>query len=354
MTTRRILLSTSVRLLAVLMAISVAAQQQEAPNDVPTIAKRALSAVVLIVAQDASGRPQRQGSGFVVTTDGKVVTNFHVIDGMTSAVVKFSDGAFYQVAGVTAADPDKDLAVLKIDAIGRVFPVLPLGDSERVEVGEKVLALGSPLGFENTLSDGIISAIREFGGRKWLQTTAPVSPGSSGGALLDTSGRVVGVMALSWRLRDLDIPIGQNINFAIPINSLLPLLRNAVPKPLSAMATSDSPSRTAPKPLSAIEGTYTGVWESTKFAASGAAAMTVSIEAGTVRAEIFLTGGQVSKATLVGTASQLDQNVWTVELKAEKLSLTAKGIFRSGSFVGDYRYRRALMVDRGQWILRKN
>lgn len=191
-------------------------------DQIPEITSRALPAVVLVVAFDKSGQEVGQGSGFVVTHDGKVVTNYHVIENAFSAIIKSPSGAFYPVQGILGLDQDNDLVVLK--ASGKDFPILPLGNSASVRVGEQVIAIGSPLALEGTVSNGIVSAMREIkdGKLKVIQATAPISPGSSGGALLNLKGEVVGVT--SYHLMP-----GENINFAIIVDYLTPLLgSNAV------------------------------------------------------------------------------------------------------------------------------
>jgi S1-C subfamily serine protease len=99
-----------------------------------------------VIVRDQTGRELGTGSGFVVSSDGKVVTNYHVlhISGTTQAEARFTDGASYQVQSVLATDPNKDLAVLKLQAIGKEFQVVHLGDSDHVQIGEHVLAIGSP------------------------------------------------------------------------------------------------------------------------------------------------------------------------------------------------------------------
>jgi Trypsin-like peptidase domain len=179
--------------------------------DVPT----ALKSVASVVVYDKTDKAIGQGSGFFVDSEGKLVTNFHVIKMAASAVVKCADGGFYQVAGVLATDEKNDLAVLKVS--GKDFKVLSLADSNAVRVGDKVLAIGSPLGLEETVSDGLISGIREIEGVRVFQTTAAISPGSSGGALLNVHGQVVGVTAFQ-------LTAGQSLNFAVPANYLKPLL----------------------------------------------------------------------------------------------------------------------------------
>jgi len=204
--------------------ITVAPQAPSQKKDIPTVTRETIKAVVLVVASDKTGAEIRQGSGFLIAKDGKVITNYHVIERAQTVVIKFSNGAFYFIEGLLAADKEKDIAVLK--ASGKDFPVVHLGNSEGVQVGEEVIAIGSPLALEATVSNGIISAIRESEeeNRKIFQTTAPISSGSSGGPLLNLNGEVIGITTFQ-------LARGQNLNFAIPINDAKPLLvaRSLIP-----------------------------------------------------------------------------------------------------------------------------
>ncbi|MGB7080890.1 MAG: trypsin-like peptidase domain-containing protein, partial [Candidatus Acidiferrales bacterium] len=203
---------------AIFLVASLAAAQSIPPQkSIPAIAKAANGAVVSIVMSDKDGNPIAQGSGFIVSKDGLIVTNYHVIAEGTSAVVKLPDGAFYLVDGVLASDKARDIAVIK--AHGEKFRTLALGDSDRVQVGQEVVAIGNPLSLESTVSNGIVSSIRaiEEEGGKYLQITAPISPGSSGGPLFNMAGQVIGVTTMYLKG-------GENLNFAIPINDAKPLL----------------------------------------------------------------------------------------------------------------------------------
>jgi hypothetical protein len=162
---------------------------------------------------DKDGHPLAQGSGFLVSKNGHVVTNYHVIKNGASAVIKLPDGAFFVVDGVLASNKDRDVAIIK--AHGNNFRPLTLGDSNRLQVGEEVVAIGNPLSLESTVSNGIVSAIRtvEEEGGKFVQITAPISPGSSGGPLFNMAGEVVGITTSH-------LIGGQNLNFAIPINDV--------------------------------------------------------------------------------------------------------------------------------------
>src|SRR5215831_16875863 len=182
--------------------------------DIPATAKK----VVSVLVQGIPGAPDVQGSGFFVDSHGTLVTNHHVVEEASSALVKTSDGAYYPVEGVLADDAEHDLAVLKVK--GRNFALLLLGDSSKVRLGDRVIAIGSPLGLESTVSDGIVSGLREEGDSEVVQTTAPISPGSSGGVLLNSRGEVIGVTTFFSRE-------GQNLNFAIPSNNIRPLLMSS-------------------------------------------------------------------------------------------------------------------------------
>ena len=179
------------RYMAAVPLLLAAMSAQNAPTtnkgrhlDIPAISRKANGSIVSIVMSNKDGHPIAQGSGFLISKDGQVVTNYHVIKNGTSAVVKLPDGAFFPVDGVLASDKDRDVAIIK--AHGNDFRTLTLGDSDRLQVGEEVVAIGSPLSLESTVSNGIVSAIRtvEDEGGKFVQITAPISPGSSGGPLL--------------------------------------------------------------------------------------------------------------------------------------------------------------------------
>jgi serine protease Do len=155
-----------------------------------------------------------KGSGFIVSKEGHVLTNNHVVEGADKITVTLSDGRQFD-AKIVGRDPTFDLAVIKITASD--LPVLPLGDSDAIQVGEWVVAIGNPFGLEHTVTVGVISAknrsIRagnlSFDG--FLQTDAAINPGNSGGPLLDLDGKVVGINTAI-------IPYAQGIGFAIPVN----------------------------------------------------------------------------------------------------------------------------------------
>ena len=191
----------------------------------PQIAEKALAATVYLEMQDSNGVPLGFGSGFFVG-DNLIATNYHVIEGAARGRAKLV-GQFstYTIEGVTATDKMNDLALLKVTMSG-INP-LPLGNSSDVKIGETVYVAGNPKGLEGTFSNGIISSRRDPYTKERLQMTAPISPGSSGGPVLNSKGEVIGVSFMT-------LVGGQNLNFAIPSRYLTELLTESKPaKPLA-------------------------------------------------------------------------------------------------------------------------
>lgn len=190
-------------------ALSLALLASVAAAMTPVEIKREYGdAVVMISTYSAAEDAVGLGSGFIVDPSGVIVTCYHVIDGANPAVVKLLNGASFQDIWVLGCDSARDVAVIKVK--GRGLPAVKLGNSDDVEVGERLVAIGNPKGLENTVSDGLLSGVRELDGYSLLQMSAPISPGSSGGPVFNSSGRVVGIAAAT--LRD-----GQNLNFCVPI-----------------------------------------------------------------------------------------------------------------------------------------
>jgi S1-C subfamily serine protease len=186
---------------------------------VATSVERVQDAVVFITAHADGRRGGRSGtgSGFLVTPDGYLLTNSHVVHAATAVEVSRPDGTSSQ-AELVGDDPDTDLAVLRIGS-SRALPHAELGDSSRLRVGQIAIAIGSPLGFTHTVTSGIVSALgrslRSSVGRMMdnvIQTDAALNPGNSGGPLLDSRGRVIGVNTAI-------IPGAQAICFAVAVSS---------------------------------------------------------------------------------------------------------------------------------------
>ncbi|HEX7551834.1 MAG TPA: trypsin-like peptidase domain-containing protein, partial [Candidatus Methylomirabilis sp.] len=169
-------------------------------------------------------RTHSLGSGFIIRADGYVVTNNHVVDGATEVTVKLSDGRQFP-AKVIGRDSKTDLTLLKIDANN--LPTVAFGDSDALQVGEPVMAIGNPFGLEGTVTTGIVSAkgrvIGEGPYDNFIQTDASINPGNSGGPLVNAEGQVVGIDTAIYSQSGGSVGIG----FAIPINvakTILPQL----------------------------------------------------------------------------------------------------------------------------------
>jgi hypothetical protein len=195
------------------------AEPQRGPLSGTTIFEQVAPSVVRVEVWDSIGRRISQGSGFVVSEEGLIATNHHVIRGGSMARVVFANGSIARVIRVSRMDPEADLALLQAEPHN--VPALRLASDGLPSPGTVVYAIGTPLGFTNTLSDGLISGHRQLDGKNtFLQTTAPISPGSSGGPLLTEDGKVVGVTTLTRTN-------GQNLNFAVPARRISQLLASA-------------------------------------------------------------------------------------------------------------------------------
>lgn len=265
------------------------------------IAKKAFPSVVMLVMEDSAGQPLSLGSGFFVRKD-ILATNLHVIEGAYGGYAKIVGAkAKYDINGYVAIDERRDLVLLKIkdvnspaikgdqlnfdaleedqlnfDALEEMIkdmnsppikgdiplverillkekdanapPVLRLGDSSKVEIGDEIFVVSNPQGLEGTFSKGIVSAIRIIGQDYLLQITAPISPGSSGGPVLNEQGKVIGVAVATFKG-------GQNLNFAIPSSYLSDLLESM--KPLKPLAKQNDAPKKAKSILSDLGGRST-------------------------------------------------------------------------------------------------
>jgi hypothetical protein len=179
------------------------------------IASDTFPATVLLVMEDTYGQPVSLGSGFFVR-DGIIATNLHVIEGARGGYAKIiGQKKSYNIDGIIKIDPKRDIALLAVSNVNA--PSLKLGDSDAVNIGDTIYAVGNPQGLEGTFSSGIISGIRQIDDDQLLQITAPISPGNSGGPVLNEQGQVIGIAVATYKS-------GQNLNFAVPINYLKPLL----------------------------------------------------------------------------------------------------------------------------------
>ena len=178
------------------------------------IAALAGSAFATIVAN--RGEPTEVfGSGFVVRSDGVIVTNLHIVEGAENVEVQLPNGQVFDDVDVLGADELRDILVLQIPTTG--LSALALGDDELVEVGEDIYVLGNPRGYEQTFSDGLISSRRTIGSVEYLQISAPISPGSSGGPVVNARGEAIAIATM-------EITDAQNLNLAVPTRYIYGIL----------------------------------------------------------------------------------------------------------------------------------
>ncbi len=231
--------------MAVVVRQSAAAEQQPDPpasgastpaavaakaidKSIQELAASAKKSVVVVTFTGRDGQRQGLGAGFIVSSDGLIATNLHVIGEARPIHVELHDGRKFDVASVQATERSQDLALLKIDA--NDLPALPLGNSDELQEGQPVIAIGNPLGLERSVVSGILSARREIEGRAMLQIALPIERGNSGGPLLDLQGRVHGLLTLKSLKTE-------NLGFAIAVNALKPLLEKPNPIPMSRWLT---------------------------------------------------------------------------------------------------------------------
>jgi len=204
-------------LLALLLSASLGLNAANEAPDLRALAKQTRPAVYLLVLQDEDGKTIGAGTGFLVSSDGLLVTNQHVVAESHTIIAKAENGGLFPVTRIIATDPRNDLALIQFDA--KDLPFLTLAPDGLAEAGTRIAIIGSPLGLEGTLTEGIVSARRRLPKEKRdvLQISAPISQGSSGSPVLDSQGRVIGVA--SFLLQD-----GQALNFASPSEQLRKLL----------------------------------------------------------------------------------------------------------------------------------
>ncbi|MCI7768100.1 MAG: trypsin-like peptidase domain-containing protein [Oscillospiraceae bacterium] len=178
------------------------------------------SSVVMITIHNKRGKPVGSGSGIAIGKDGYILTNFHVTGtGGVFSVQLENDESIYRTSEIIKYHPELDLAVLRIDR--ELIPLKMFSGREELRRGQSVVAIGSPLGLFNTVSDGIISGFRKINGVEMIQFTAPISGGSSGGALLNMHGEVIGISTAGFSR-------GQNLNLAVSYKDIIPFIGNFI------------------------------------------------------------------------------------------------------------------------------
>jgi tetratricopeptide (TPR) repeat protein len=219
-----------------MLALCGAAEARAQEEYLPELVRRVKPSVVAIVTYDARGEKLSKGSGFFISSE-RVVTNRHVIDGAFKAEIHTTSGNAYNVKGVLAVDGEGDIALLQIDIGANIVNPLLMTRTSPQE-GESVVVVGNPLGLEGSVSNGIVSAVRDipnFG--RIIQITAPISSGSSGSPVINMQGQVIGVATL--QLTD-----GQSLNFAVPSDRVAALAVSAL-RTLSEVVSATKKSQRA-------------------------------------------------------------------------------------------------------------
>jgi S1-C subfamily serine protease len=280
------------------------------------------------------------GSGVLIHPAGVIVTNLHVVKGSSRATVKLATGDTYEEVAVVDFDARKDLVLLKVKAFD--LPSAELGDSDALAVGDAVFGIGAPQGLELTLSEGIVSGLRDSGdGYKLVQTTAAMSQGSSGGGLFDANGRLVGVT--SFRMSG-----GEGLNFAIPINYAKGMLATTAtidlaelkarteeaddPPPQRAAEEAEAPEPETPVPVLA----HAYISAQGKVAVVEQNGVHVTVRFGNPDGVIYgrssLTwspqnGGFVGLGALSTVCGSYDRRVWSAPIRDE-IYLSGEGVIR--------------------------
>ena len=250
------------------------------------------SAVFYIEVYDRNGTMLGSGSGVFISADGKALTNHHVVEDAYSAKIMTNDGKVYNVTGYYDAQESIDMALIQVAGSG--FPYLTIGDSTKVATGQNIFAIGSPRGLDDTLSQGIISnANRVIGGLGYIQITAPISPGSSGGALLNDKGELIGITSAG-------ITDAQNLNLAVPIHRYKELTSDILhPFPI----TGSTPE---------YSGAYVNFNTSMKVNVGGTGTLHISASPGNCTEEVYISFAIGNEN--IATAEWDDWNGWNVDL----------------------------------------
>ena len=198
------------------------------PLDAKSLAKRIRESIVVLTQFGRDEEEEGVGTGFVVSSDGLVATSLHVVGEGRPVHVRLANGEEVEVTSVHAWDRTLDLAVLRVNKTG--LPALPLGDSDKLEQGSSVVAMGTPHGLDFSFVQGVVSARRTLDSVEMIQLAVPIEPGNSGGPMLDLHGRVHGVITMKSLVTD-------NLGFAVPVNLLKPLLEKPNPVPIDRWMT---------------------------------------------------------------------------------------------------------------------
>ncbi len=303
------------------------------------IAARYGSAVVLLLAVDKSGTPRRLGSGVFVSEDGLLVTNLHVARGLDQVRVRLGSGVDRTTNTVVGYSEPHDLLILKVG--GGPTPAVTLGDSDGISPGESVVVISNPEGLERSVSTGVVSGVRSRDTlRKIIQFTAPVSPGSSGGAIFNDTGSVIGIVSSQ-------IVDGQNLNFGVPVNDVKPLLSA---KGELHLADIRGESSTGPSEATQLEGVWNGVVSNFSHGVSSAIQLTFHTSGGDLSGEVLISRPLYGTGPISGA---VEGNLVRFRSIGEGFTIDWKGEFAGSRITGSYTVVKEGFPQRGTWWVAK-
>jgi S1-C subfamily serine protease len=213
----------------IIYLLSFTINTQLKDTETQTIAKNTKPSIVVIKSKGRSEGREALGTGFFISKDGLLVTNYHVIGEGKKITIETSDGKEIEVTSIHAIDRENDLAILK--ATNPIGSFLKISESDTFNDGTSVVAVGNPQGLKHSVVSGIISGKREIEGREMLQVAIPIEPGNSGGPIVNMEGKVLGILTIKSLVTD-------NLGFAIPAEQLNKLLKTKpVEIPMKAWAT---------------------------------------------------------------------------------------------------------------------
>ncbi|MFQ5598299.1 MAG: S1C family serine protease [Nitrospiria bacterium] len=288
---------------------------------------------------------QASGSGSIISKEGHILTNHHVVKDSDRLIVTLSDGSKWQ-AELIGSDPITDLAVIQIKAPANRLTVIPIGRSDRLRIGQKVMAIGNPFGLERTLTTGIISAIRkrikmdDFEIEGVIQVDASINPGNSGGPLIDSNGKMIGVNTAIFTPSGGSVGIG----FAVPVDTVKKNLNELITKGYVAYAWLGVETQTLTKEIAEILDLPVDHGAMVARLARGGPAHRGGIKGGTRRVEIgnaiMIIGGDIIVAVDGKTfeTAQAFHEIMKAQKPGDRVSLT---LWREGK-------KRRILVELGE------
>lgn len=340
---KKVMINKIIILTTIILLISPVLAQEKRPEE---IYKNLLPSIVTLTVEKKDGSGVT-GTAFLAIKDGIAVTALHVVRNAKRVTANFSNGDEYEVTGLIDKDEKRDLALIRIKTFGK--PLLRFVTAEPA-IGSKVYVIGAPKGLEFSISDGLLSQIQNIDRVNNYQFSCPASPGNSGGPLVNASGEVLGVV--SWQLRE-----GQNLNFAIPSTYVLGLDSTLSTQAWETIRVVDElvfRKDTSTGTIDEVAGTYTGSWASNDYNVSGSLVLTITVVNKQPQVQAVFTGSEYfNEDILLATMTSLGQGVWKMDYTGKRSKISGTGLFKAGKFVGDYRFRKLLWIDRGRWVLTK-